>query len=249
MNKFFTLLILSSFLFSCGEKDLSCGSELAKKTVIDILKESETENAFAYGLSGMKKSDVEKIFDENVDITQIRTTNIDDRLKKCECEGTLIFNVDDDVKKAIRETGDNFLSKMVVKEILAEKGIEIYYNLQETEDGEIYAETYELEGLTTTIVSYHNLIRNARWNNENTQTFESKDGYVTYILKFLNPNRIEITFNQGTHEEIFEVDYNNGIVSNPNFEDDPKNPQFKLEKDNLKVKDKPNGGYSTYYRK
>lgn len=249
MNKFFTLLILSLVLFSCGENDLSCGSTLAKDTIIEILKESETENSFKYVFTGMTKADVEKIFDENVEITQIRTTYIDDRLKKCECEATLIFNVSDEVKKAMTKLGDNFLSKMVVKEILAEKGIEINYNLQETEDGQIYVETQEIDELSTTISTYHNIIRNVRWENESTQTFESEDGYVTYNLKFLNSNRIELTFNQGTHEEIFEVDYNNGIITNPNFEDDPSNPQFKLEKDNLKVMDQPNGGYSTYNRK
>lgn len=252
MKKSIVALLALLLITSCGS-DLDCNSEIAKQTVKDILidLESSNQNKPIYALRSMSESDISRIINDYAVIKNVRTTNINKELKSCECRATLTFVLDEDLSREMKSDKLKMQAQIWSTGLLDIDGTEIYYNLQETADGELMAETYEIDGLDFIVSVLDNRLK-VKSNNskkENVRTFSSKDGYVSYSLKFLNTNRIEITFNQGTHEEIFEVDYKNGIITNPNFEDDPNNPQFKLEKDVLKVRDQPNGGYTTYYKK
>lgn len=231
------LLLISSIavLTSCSNSQLSCSSDEAKKLTKEIFIENTNLNHYSFSNHNVDLERLEKFYDEDVLIENIRTSSIDEKIKKCTCEATVMFDIDYDLLERLK-TGKT-------------REYDIEYSVQETDNGEIYVETYFPEGMNKSIAFYLGLYKEKRWQNESTQTFESRDGYVTYKLKFLSADKIEVYFNQGTHEETFEVDFIDGKMINPNFADNPKSPQFKLEIETLRVKDKRNGGYSTYYRK
>ncbi len=156
MNRILLLIIASSlFLTSCASSDLDCNSDMVKKTVKDLLLESELQNGGDFSsMYNISRNDVEKLFEEVIKISSVRTVAKNDELKSCDCKATLIFHINEEMKNDIKKINENGFARMLMNGLVDEKGIEIIYNIQETADGEIYVETQEIENLDVNVTIY-----------------------------------------------------------------------------------------------
>ena len=167
MKKTITILAFINFLFlitSCEDTDLNCSSHLAQSTVKDIYKD------FALQSNQIQRGKIDESYVSNflkqyLSFEFVRTTAKDKDLKICECEAKLIFNLPDDFKNSQLSDNNWFYQNMSylerqmygaisTKEEL-KNGIDIMYNLQKIDNGEIMAQTYELEVLPQIIYMFH----------------------------------------------------------------------------------------------
>ncbi|CAM3540327.1 hypothetical protein [Aequorivita lipolytica] len=155
MNKILLIIVSLIILSSCASSDLDCNSDMVKKTVKDLLLESELQNGGDFSsMYSISKNDVEILFEEVIKISSVRTVAKNDELKSCDCKATLVFDINQEMKNDIKKINDNGFARMLMNGLVDEKGIEIIYNIQETADGEIYVETQEIENLDVNVTIY-----------------------------------------------------------------------------------------------
>jgi DNA-binding protein H-NS len=167
MKKIITLLALLNLLFlitSCEDSDFNCSSDMARYTVKDIYKDFALQsNQIQRG--NINESYISNFLNEYVSYEFVRTTAKDEELKICECEAKLMFNLPEDFKNDQLSENNWFYQSMSyserqmwgamsIKEEL-KNGIDIMYNLQKIDNGEIMAQTYELEVLPQIIYMFH----------------------------------------------------------------------------------------------
>ncbi len=240
MNKL-TISILTAFAFtltSCGDGDLSCNSSISKKTVKSIWKDAEIKNQIAYSLYGLKKEDVNTFIDKYIEIEQVRTIAKNEKLKSCECAGKAFFKMPDEVKNEISKMKNNggIMGQAVMANYSAEEGIDVEYNIQETEEGEIYAETYPINNLNSKIVFYFSQIKKHENQNRKGELIvwtPAEEGFGgDYTMTFVENNKVEMYYKYQDFEQTELVDYdtkNSKLISEGGWE------QFKFDGEKLIV--------------
>lgn len=161
MRKIYLLCITAILLTSCGKDEYRCESNTGINTVKSIYKDA-LMNSRKVNNSGADEKFIDDFLDNKLTFSMIRTSNLNEEIKKCECEAKVIFNVERDFSE--NQLADNwiwnnasqqerlFLKTPIKNELL--NGIDIVYTLQETANEEIIAETYEIEKLKDIIVKY-----------------------------------------------------------------------------------------------
>lgn len=248
MNKYFLISLISTIALTSCNKDLDCNSDIAKQNVKEILIDVETKGKMSYNLSKTSKTNINDIIENYIEIKNVRTVNKNEELKSCECRATLTFNLDEKASKKMKSKEAQLGAMLFNKQLLNVDGTEIYYNIQETADGEIYTETYEIDGLDATIIMLNKyLISNKKGIKKGTiLNFASKEnnGENKYQLKFLNDNKIEIKYSylDFTNTEIAE--FNNGKIIIDGNDD-----VYILENDIFKAYNPESQTYDLHYKK
>lgn len=248
MKKTLPIISILLLITSCNS-DLDCNSEIAKQTVKEILIDIEqNSNKFLYRMNGTKKRDISKIINDYVVIKNVRTTDINKELKSCECRATLSFNLEESVAKEMRKDGAKLGAMILQSELLNIDGTEIFYNLQETADGELMAETYEIRGLDATVSILNDILKNkkAEYKKGDILIFKDKEngGESQYKLTFLEENKLDIEYTYFDFKENVIGDFNNGKI-NVNGEDE----LYILEGEIFKSYNPESHEYDLYYKK
>lgn len=264
MQKFKTvikLIVISLILTSCGKSDFECNSTIAKSTVKSIWKDAESKNRFAYGLYGIKSNEVNDFIDQYMSIEQVRTISKNDELKRCECAGKVVFNMPDEVKANISEIKNKkgLMGFAIAESLTSEDGIDIEYNVQETEEGEIYAETYTIDNLSEKIMFYKNLLSSyeklktlKEYKKGVVLNFASKvnNGENKYKLTFLNDNKLDIEYRYFDYKQNETAIFENGEIIVTDLPDDfpiAKNKFYILKDDIFKAYNPESGEYDLHY--
>ena len=162
MKKITLLTILLLIFQSCTEDSIKCDGISEIRTVKEIYKDELLKMNFAFKMNGI--DDLEEFLDgfleNNVKFDLIRTKAIDKELKSCDCVAQLKFELDPELKKDLenRTSNNNEFQQAIVTQFLGTDGIDIEYNLQETNDGNFVAETYSInEELSQVVMTYYML--------------------------------------------------------------------------------------------
>jgi len=248
--KFLISILIFVIFFSCGNKNYSCNSKISKNTLKGIWKDDVKKNEFTNQIYGLNVDDAISFIDEYMEIEQVRTLSKDETIKKCECAAKVVFNIPSEVKESISKINNDggLFGQAILENFSAEEGIDIKYNIQETEDGDIYAETYLIDNLSLKIVFYKNLISKYKNSNRKGEVIlwtpiEGVSG-GDYTMKFIENNKVEMRYKYFDFEHTDFVDYypeSNRLISKGGWE------QFKFKDEFLIVEDKE-GDY-TYKRK
>lgn len=244
-----TLIIISSlFLIMSCSNDLDCNSELAKQTVKEILIDLENSNKLVYSMNGIRKKDISKIIKEYVVIKNVRTTAINKELKSCECRATLTLDLEESASKVMRGNDVKVSAMILGGELLNIDGTEIFYNIQETADGELMAETYEISGLDVTISILNNILKKIETEYKKGDVLIFKDkvnnGLSQYKLTFLKENKLDIEYTYFDYKQNEIADYKNGVI---NVNGDGK--LYILEGDIFKARNPESYEYDLFYKK
>ncbi len=174
------ILFLIILLNSCSKKEVNCSGNEEQKIYFELLsqdfekiydRDKENENPdFIYNLPF---KDVKQSFFKNaVKLKGMRPTKIEKELKRCECETTLTFNYPDNYVEYASSTISKFYE--INPEKMAEETSwdNVEYNLQLTEDGQIYCETNNtkiLNGIFTDYAFISNLANNLKNNSKSKE--------------------------------------------------------------------------------
>jgi len=239
--KYLGAFIIISLATSCNNSDFNCNSEIAKQTVKEIWKDFESENSFSYRLLGLKTNEVSTFIDNYMKIEQVRTISKDEDLKRCQCAGKVVFDIPEDLKMKIANIKNEggLMDYAMMEAYTAENGIDIEYTVQQTEDGDIYAETYQIENLGEIIMFYRDLInahQNVNRKGEVIVWTPVEAGFGgDYTMTFIENDKVKIHYKYMDYEHIEYVDYDSKtykFISEGGWE------QFKFDGDFLRVEDK-----------
>ena len=206
MNKIL-FLFLSLILISC-KSDINCSGNDEKQVYFDLLSEdfekiyndlkekNELDVVFDLPFEDVKKD----FFEDVVKLEGMRPSKIEKELKKCECEAELTAELPEDVTKYLLDNLSNYYSfdEKELKEPY--KFNKVKYNLQLTEDGKIYCETYKKDKLNQAFMDYSyfiNIINNHKNGmfNENVanESFDNGSDWLNHIFTCAN-NENEFCF-------------------------------------------------------
>ncbi|MDT0648402.1 hypothetical protein RM545_17050 [Zunongwangia sp. F260] len=181
MKKFykhqFLLLFLSLTLLSCDNNEISCASDTSKILVKRILAENSDINQYVYYKADITQLELLDFYNEYSDLTQIRTSSIQDEINKCECQGTLKFQIPKNLLYKLENEKTN--------------EFEIIYSIQQTEEGDVYAEAYLPTGLDNSVSTYLKIIKDeyrsfADKELKNMTAFHgNSDIYINALKDFL----------------------------------------------------------------
>jgi hypothetical protein len=215
MKKITILLTLSILIFSCESNQVSCGSDEAQRLLKEIFIENTNLKRFPYSQNNIDLDMLEKFYKENISIKHIRTSSLDEKIKKCTCEATLVFDLSPDILEQIKGNVRDF---------------EIEYSVQETETGEFFVETYFPENMHSDINFYLTLIKKLQeptyFNPNNPKkdivfSYVAGTGDCSYDIWFiLSPrdNGVKGAYTQnciddmGAGEKKFNGEFINGII-------------------------------------
>lgn len=171
------IAIFSMLLITSCSTDLDCNSDIAKQTIKDILidLESSSLNKPIYTLRNISESDISRIINDYTVIKNVRTTDINKELKSCQCRATFAFVLDEKLSKEMKSDKLKFQGDIWSTGLLDIDGTEIFYNLQETADGEMMAETYEIEGLDFIISVLDNRLEVKEKKEQNTKVKDKRE--------------------------------------------------------------------------
>lgn len=191
-------IFLSMFIFSCDSIYLKCDNssaiELVKKTQVDIEKEYSNR----YRSNGIE--DVENylqyFMNEIVEIKHTRLTKKNDKIKSCNCEASIKFKLKPELLQFLsKNSSEERIKKLNLEKLIENKGLNVKYKIQITDDGGIYVSTRKVNHLQDIIISYSKL---SQMYNEAIETEEEnsykfmlhEDGNTNYCY-----NRIETNNN------------------------------------------------------
>ena len=262
-------------LNSCSNQP-ECNSNEAKKLVLDIVNDNINMdvNARTYRFMlkyeiiasqfGLKKNQIKKeriktnkfLFFKNGSgiVDAVRTTSKEDKLNSCSCEGevTLSEEAFDNLKKRIFEINpDGSFNFSQLRENLR---VEISYDLQITNDGELYAEVNLDEKLADVFFVFSvikELISEAENRVFENTFYQSSSGESGYLINSIEDNKIKIEFSTVERDDYPELiaTFENGKII---LDELPENVEiendefFILSGENLKVYSPETNNYITY---
>lgn len=236
------IILLSTFIFTaCQSESIKCDGISEKKTVINILKDETLKQKFMIKQSlGMSEEYLNKFFDNNLELSLIRTTAKNKELKSCECSAKLGLKLKSEIIDfAIanaKGTGNNLeFAKERIRNMLENK-VDIEYTVQETSD-DFIIETSVPSGLGKLMGASFLFESQYEQNNKlgKEVVYEDvKNGGGKYTLKYLENNKVKITYNYGTYESVDITTIKNGKIILENGIDD----FYELKGKYLKVKGK-----------
>ena len=89
----FTLIIVTS----CSD-NLNCNSDEVKNQIKDIFIENTNLNSYMFSESDIDFEKLKGFYKNNVNIIQVRTSSIEKEIKKCTCEGTITFDLPQEIR-------------------------------------------------------------------------------------------------------------------------------------------------------
>ena len=250
------LFLTITLLTSCGSEDYKCESNIAKSTVKGIHKDLLSDSR------KLKKYKIEENFivdflKNNVELTMIRTSSISEEIKKCECQAKMIFNVESNfVETQISdnlfwENANSFEKQMLKAPIKRElkNGFDIEYTVQQTNNDEIIAETYEIEKLADIIIRYNDFKKSKSDKKVTNYKSKNNNGKNKYKLTYLKNNKIDIEYTYFDYKSNEVVELKDGeIIVNDLPSDFPieKNKFYLIEGDVFKAFNPESQDYDLY---
>ena len=193
MKKLIRLLFISTPLFflfqSCENQDLNCSSNASISLLKDIyLDDLRLSKPFKEGLIDLTYTN--RFLNEKMSFNLIRKTAVDEKLKNCDCEAKVEFELDENFIKDIRAMENEYssmeyfvdyyledLSTIFYDEYFdisnmledVERGVNISYKIQLLDDGDIMIETYPIESLALVIYFYQEYEKNIEGGGDITK--------------------------------------------------------------------------------
>jgi predicted transcriptional regulator len=268
MKKIILLILVYISFISCSNESVKCDGYYEKETVKSIFKDMALKKKYAFQVYGMKNVEayIDHFFKDNVEFELIRTTAQNKELKSCECAAKLTFHLKPEIQKKIdnikqknatneNEMIENAIADALLSNAIARDGIDIVYNIQETTDGNIVAESYDIfDQLAKVIFTFYTLERNFMNDYKKGTILIYKDkegGDGKYTLKFIEKDKIEITYRYSDYIEKETVKYKDGRIIVSNLPKDfpiLKDRIYLLEAEQLKVFNPESDNYDVYVK-
>ncbi|CAM1346811.1 hypothetical protein [Tenacibaculum insulae] len=204
IKKTLLLFLLSTSVFmSCKDESIKCDGNLEKKTVIGILKDEilKQKSIYRQGM-GIQEEYLNNFFNNNLELSLIRTTGKNKELKSCECSAKLGLKLKQEVVdfslNNIKETGNNLeFAKERIRNILNMK-VDIEYTIQETSDDFIVetsvpSDLGKLLGASFLFENNYDKRDNIELKRNEIYRYERKSDYCSFDLWFiLSPKNNEV---------------------------------------------------------
>jgi hypothetical protein len=237
-----TIILLSIIFFtSCQNESIKCDGTLEKKTVISILKDEIFKQKFMIKQSlGIDENYLNKFFENNLELSLIRTTAKNNELKSCDCSAQLSLKLKQEVIEfavnSAKGTGNNleFAKERINNMLNMKVGIE--YTIQETSDDFIVETSVpsDLGKLLGAGFFFESQYKQKTEIGKEVIYEDAKNGGGKYTFKYLENNKVKIIYNFDTYENTEIATIKNGKIITENGIDD----FYELKGKYLKVKGK-----------
>ncbi|HEC1249229.1 TPA: DUF1311 domain-containing protein [Citrobacter braakii] len=164
MKKITLILPMAIILAGCGEKNIECSSDVSKDTVIDIIRDSSTNNLNGFFKRNniindfsdkLKKSTLD---DLDFDVSEVTTIKKDPNSNIRECEAVVSINVSPSEFNKLKLEYRNYFSNGDLDSLIGRNGLKnnsgiisttVYYTVKPTDDKEnVYVTVTESDRLS-----------------------------------------------------------------------------------------------------
>ena len=174
------LSILSLLIFSSCSKQPECDNEesiqLAKELIIQELKK---DSGMAFAMFEIDEESVDKFVNENIELINVRPTEKDNELKRCDCATQISFKFSEELIEKLggKSKGDIIIN--AINEMMTQQ-LDYNFTLQKiNKDDQLIIEgivpVEELRGVFMNYASIQKAINNENIKNEEEETISEDD--------------------------------------------------------------------------
>jgi hypothetical protein len=246
MKKYISSILILSILTSCT-KQPKCDNDEALKLAKDLIKQElgSKENSMAFIMFNMGDgSTVDKFVDDNIELINVRTTEKNDELKKCDCASQISFKFSEEFKEKMKEIGDENFTASIINDIL-NKQFGYNYTLQilDKEDGLFIIAIVPIKDLNSVLTNYLMFAPQLEENQINTNGKEplSDEALLGKEVNTVHQNETDVSVNSG--EIINDKSY---IYKERDYSSRTK--MYLIKGDVFDIVENKNGFYGIHYK-
>lgn len=246
MKKHYLYALTLLIMVSCT-KQPKCDNEEALKLAKDLIKQElgSNENLMAFAFFGMSdKSKIDTFVDNNIELINVRTTEKNDELKKCECASHISFKFSEEFKSKMENIGKKDFIGSILNEIL-NKQFEYNYTLQIiNKEEELFIEGYvpteDLKGIFTNYLMFNTSSEEDETRDLDENSLDEDNQQKTQVDS-INKNETNIIPNSG--EIITSKSY---IYKDRKFSS--KTKMYLIKGDVFDIGENKDGFYDIHYK-
>ena len=246
MKKYIISILILSILTSCA-KQPKCDSDEALKLAKDLIKQElgSKENSMAFIMFNMEDgSTIDKFVDDNIELINVRTTEKNDELKKCDCESQISFKFSEEFKEKMKEIGDQNFVASIINDILNKQFV-YNYNLQnlDKEDKLFIEAIVPIKDLNSVLTNYLMFAPQLEKNQMDTNEKEtlSDEALLGKEVETVHQNETDVSVNSG--EIINDKSY---IYKERDYSS--KTKMYLVKGDVFDIGENKNGFYDIHYK-